>query len=73
MSNFVMLLIVQAPTPSHAAKAKQLADTWRQTLRFQSKSFEQMNMGMLRLDAVHYSGMRNLFIVEPHVRRLLDP
>ncbi|RDW66463.1 hypothetical protein BP6252_10098 [Coleophoma cylindrospora] len=71
ISNFVLLLLIQAPTAEHAAECKTIADAWRQTLRFQSKSCEQMNMGMLRLDAIYWSKMENVFIAEGHVRKVL--
>lgn len=71
MSNFVLLLLIQAPTTQHAKESKIIADTWRRTLRFQSKSCEQMNLGMLRLDAIYWSGMEKSFIVEPHVKGVL--
>jgi hypothetical protein len=66
-----MLLIIQAPTIEHATKAKSLADTWRQTLRSQSKICDLMKLGILRLDAIYWSGMEKLFIVEPHIRHAL--
>jgi hypothetical protein len=71
MSNFVLLLLIQAPTQQHATESKTIADAWRQTLRFQSKSCDQMKMGMLRLDVIYWYGMEKVFIVEPHVRRVL--
>jgi hypothetical protein len=71
MSNFAMLLLVQAPTAQHAQDSKAILDTWRRTLRIQSKSFEQMNLGLLRLDAVHWSGAEQLFVVDRHVLDVL--
>jgi Asp-tRNA(Asn)/Glu-tRNA(Gln) amidotransferase B subunit len=55
-----MLLMVKAPTRQHATTARSLADKWREILRFQSRSCEQMNMGMLRLDAIYWTGIDNL-------------
>jgi len=71
ISNFVILLLVQAPTEEHVKTSKAIADNWRQTLRFQSRSSDLVNLGMLRLDAIYLSGMDKLFICEPHVHKVL--
>lgn len=57
MSNFVVLLYAQAPTQQHANRSKQLAEQWREILRAQSKSFEQVKLGLLRLDSIFWIGL----------------
>lgn len=51
VSNFLMLLLVQAPNIAHATRGEQLVDSWLQGLRYQSKSFSLVKLGLARLDA----------------------
>ncbi|KAJ9252879.1 transcriptional regulator family: Fungal Specific TF [Paecilomyces variotii] len=67
MSNFVVLLLIQAPTEARAAKARRLVDRWRKVLRLQSRYHEQMNLGMLRLDAMHWIGLDETFKLSSRV------
>ncbi|KAL1878851.1 hypothetical protein Plec18167_004146 [Paecilomyces lecythidis] len=67
MSNFVVLLLVQAPTEARAAKARKLVERWRKVLRLQSRYHEQMNLGMLRLDAMHWIGVDETFRLSSRV------
>ncbi|ETN36712.1 uncharacterized protein HMPREF1541_08990 [Cyphellophora europaea CBS 101466] len=60
-SNFVALLIAQAPTDELRQDAMKVADTWRNTLRVQSKSFDQMSLGLLRLEVMYWVGFDQLF------------
>ena len=71
-SSFLALLLVQSPSVEHATMAKSLMDKWRQILRHQSKSFQDMSLGMTRLDAMYWSDMRKLFRVNRHVNKVLD-
>jgi hypothetical protein len=57
MSNFVVLLYAQAPTQQHAISSRQLAEQWREILKSQSKSFEQIKLGLLRLDSIFWIGL----------------
>ncbi|KAH8807247.1 fungal-specific transcription factor domain protein [Xylogone sp. PMI_703] len=59
MSNFAMLLLVKAPDTEHLSAAKQIMQNWRRMLRFQSRSFEQMKLGLLRLEVMLWKGMDN--------------
>jgi len=70
-SSFLALLLVQSPSLSHAQTCKGMMDNWRQVLRHQSKSFEDMRLGILRLDAMYWSDMRKIFRVNRHVARVL--
>lgn len=67
MSNFVVLLLIQAPTEARAAKARKLVERWRKVLRLQSRYHEQMNLGMLRLDAMHWIGVDETFRLSSRV------
>lgn len=60
-SNFVALLIAQSYTDDMKRDALKIADTWRNTLRVQSKSFDQMSLGMLRLEVMYWVGFDKLF------------
>ncbi|KAH7020690.1 fungal-specific transcription factor domain-containing protein [Microdochium trichocladiopsis] len=70
-SSFFALLLVQSPSLSHAQTCKGMMDRWRQVLRHQSKSFEDMRLGILRLDAMYWSDMRKIFRVNRHAARVL--
>ncbi|EXJ85371.1 hypothetical protein A1O1_05735 [Capronia coronata CBS 617.96] len=61
VTSFVALLVVQAPTPDLRADAMSIANSWRDTLRVQSKSFDQMRLGLLRLDVMYWIGFDELF------------
>lgn len=71
LSNFAMLLLVQAPTAQAARDAKAAADLWRATLRAQSKGFEAVRMGLIRQDAIYWRGLDRSWKVEDHVRDVL--
>lgn len=57
MSNFVVLLYAQAPTQENAVVSRELTEQWREILRSQSKSFEQIKLGLLRLDSIFWIGL----------------
>jgi hypothetical protein len=63
-----MLLLVQAPNASHAARGKYLVESWLQVLRCQSQSFPHVKLGLARLDAMHWAGLEDTFVLPPHVQ-----
>ncbi|KAJ5574416.1 hypothetical protein VI817_005035 [Penicillium citrinum] len=67
VSNFLMLLLVQAPNISHATRGKYLVESWLQVLRCQSQSFSLVKLGLARLDALHWAGLEDTFVLPPHV------
>jgi hypothetical protein len=69
VSNFLMLLLVQAPNIAHATRGKQLVDSWLQVLRCQSQSFPLVKLGLARLDALHWAGLSTTFVLPPHVQQ----
>jgi hypothetical protein len=66
-----MLLLVQAPNVAHAARGKHLVDSWLQVLRCQSQSFPLVKLGLARLDALHWAGLGNTFVLPPHVQEVV--
>lgn len=60
MSNFAIMLLIQAPSLSRAQRAKEIADEWREVLRSHSKTFGLVKLGLLRLNSMHYVGLRRL-------------
>ncbi|KAJ5578634.1 transcriptional regulator family: Fungal Specific TF [Penicillium hispanicum] len=72
VSNFVTLLLVQAPTKQHAFQSKNLLHLWSNTLRCQHRSHEGlMNLGLIRLDTLQINGLESNFILPKHVAELL--
>ncbi|KAK1471405.1 fungal specific transcription factor [Colletotrichum tamarilloi] len=70
-SSFLALLFVQSPSVQHAKTCKILIDKWRQILRHQSQSFEDMSLGILRLDAMYWSNMNKIFRINRHVAQVI--
>ncbi|KAH7139686.1 fungal-specific transcription factor domain-containing protein [Dactylonectria estremocensis] len=66
-SSFLALLLVQSPSVEHAITCKALIDRWRQILRHQSQSFQDMSLGILRLDAMYWSDMKKIFRVNKYL------
>ncbi|OAP56818.1 hypothetical protein AYL99_08930 [Fonsecaea erecta] len=64
MSNLAMLLLVKAPDDTHLLAAKRILQNWRRMLRFQSRSFEQMKLGLLRLEVMLWKGMDDYILDE---------
>ena len=71
ISNFLMLLLVQAPNVAHAIRGKHLVDSWLQVLRCQSQSFPLVKLGLARLDALHWAGLGNTFVLPLHVQQAI--
>ncbi|KAJ5897208.1 hypothetical protein N7504_007496 [Penicillium tannophilum] len=68
VSNFLMLLLVQAPNMAHAMRGKYLVESWLQVLRCQSPSFPLVKLGLARLDALQWGGLADTFMLPPHVQ-----
>lgn len=66
-----MLLLVQAPNAERAVKGKYLVDSWLRVLRCQSRSFPLMKLGLTRLDAMHWVGLGQTFVLPQHVQDIL--
>lgn len=61
VTSFIALLIAQAPTLQFRKEAIASADNWRKILRAQSNSFDQMSLGLLRLEVMYWIGFDVLF------------
>lgn len=72
VSNFLLLLLIQAPNADRALKGKQLVESWLRVLRCQSQSFPMMKLGLTRLDAVHWVGLEQTFVLPGHVAEVIQ-
>lgn len=72
MSNFAVMLLIQAPNRSHAAAAKRIVDEWRDTARTHNQSFGLVKLGLLRLNAMHFVGLKELTRATPWAHELMD-
>lgn len=70
-SNFIVLLLVQAPNAQYAAKAKQFLDVWSNMLKDQSRMCPMLRLGMVRLNALQSAGLSQTFDLPPHVEQVL--
>ncbi|GAB1737061.1 hypothetical protein NU219Hw_g421t1 [Hortaea werneckii] len=69
VSNFIVLLIVQAPSAHSAQDAKHSLDIWTQTLRAQCRTCSVARLGMLRLNTFDLAGLAQTFYLAPHVKQ----
>ncbi|KUL83677.1 hypothetical protein ZTR_07504 [Talaromyces verruculosus] len=73
VSNFILLLLIQAPTSQHASLTKHLLDIWLQNLSRQYKNHENlMSLGLVRLRTLMADGLVRNFIVSPHLAEVLN-
>ncbi|XXH04751.1 hypothetical protein Hte_011173 [Hypoxylon texense] len=72
MSNFVLLLLVQAPTADLAKEVLTLLARWVIVLREQCILFDQMQPALVRLDIIFDKGMENVFHFSPHVKEAVE-
>ncbi|CAH0054927.1 unnamed protein product [Clonostachys solani] len=68
ISNFIMLLLVLAPTAASAKQVLAALSRWVITLREQSVMFETMQLGLLRLDAMFRLGLEKALRLTSHVK-----
>ncbi|KAB8260415.1 fungal-specific transcription factor domain-containing protein [Aspergillus pseudonomiae] len=72
VSSFMLLLLVQAPSKEHAIRARRLVHMWRQALRRQSEGSSLMNLALVRLDGIHWTGLCRNYYLPKHVKEALD-
>jgi hypothetical protein len=73
MSNFIFLLLVQAPTVQHASQTKHLLDIWSQNLCRQYRNHESLlAFGLVRLRTLLSGGLRRNFVLSSHVADVLS-
>ncbi|EED19110.1 conserved hypothetical protein [Talaromyces stipitatus ATCC 10500] len=72
VSNFILLLLIQAPTAQHASRTKHLLDIWLQNLSCQYKNHENlMSLGLVRLSTLMADGLERNFNISSHVAEIL--
>ena len=71
-SNFLVLLIVQAPNAHCAMRAKQLLEIWNQTLTARCTLCPMVRLGMLRLNSLNSAGLSETFHLPLHVEQALN-
>lgn len=67
VSNFLTLLLVQAPDFLRAVKANDLLGKWRNLLRYGHKTFPHFLWAKLQLDGYYFNGLDKTFHLTPHV------
>ncbi|KAL4784146.1 fungal-specific transcription factor domain-containing protein [Aspergillus varians] len=72
VSNFVLLLLVQAPTKEHAVRAKRLVYMWQQALRSQGRGWDVMDLGLIRLNGPLGLGLTKTYYLPLHIREVLE-
>ncbi|RDW58574.1 fungal specific transcription factor domain-containing protein [Aspergillus mulundensis] len=72
VSNFMLLLLVQAPSAEHAIRAKRLVYGWQQALRSRSQGWNMVDLGLVRLNGPLGMGVGNVFYLPSHVQDVLD-
>ncbi|KAL4762781.1 uncharacterized protein BDW70DRAFT_166586 [Aspergillus foveolatus] len=70
VSNFMLLLLIQTPSKEHAIRAKRLVYGWQQALRSQSRNWDMMDLGLVRLHGLLGLGLGNAFWLPDHVREI---
>ncbi|KAL4907087.1 hypothetical protein BDW74DRAFT_190084 [Aspergillus multicolor] len=70
VSNFMLLLLVQAPSKEHAIRAKSLVYGWQQALRNQCRGWDMMDLGLVRLNGPLRMGLGNVFYLPSHVQEM---
>ncbi|OAA46814.1 fungal specific transcription factor [Metarhizium rileyi] len=72
VSNFLMALLVQAPSSENALKAKQMLEHWRRVIRDQGKVSPVLTLAMTRLNAFYWAGLSETFCLPQHVQDVLQ-
>ncbi|KAH8701582.1 fungal-specific transcription factor domain-containing protein [Talaromyces proteolyticus] len=73
VSNYITLLLIQAPTGHHASRAKYLLDSWSLNLgRQYNHNQPLLSLGLVRLRTFLNEGLGRTFIMPPHVTSVLN-
>ncbi|CAI6061482.1 unnamed protein product [Clonostachys chloroleuca] len=72
MSNFLMLLLVQAPDFGKAVEANRLLMKWKQVLDHHHRAFPPFLLAKARLGSYYYVGLDEAFYLPPHVHQALQ-
>ncbi|KAH8660289.1 fungal-specific transcription factor domain-containing protein [Xylariales sp. PMI_506] len=72
ITNFIVLLFVQAPTVAHAARSKELLDRWSMHMQYQHKSHESlMRLGLVRLYSLQVEDLDRVFMLSSSALEVL--
>lgn len=72
VTNFIVLLLVQAPTEWHATRSKELLDRWSSRLQCQHKSHRSlMGLGLVRLHSLRMEELDQVFMLSPSAMEVL--
>lgn len=71
LSNFLMVLLVQAPSTENAVRAKQTLDRWRRNIRTKSQAFPVLSLARVRLDSYYWAGLSETFYLPSHVQEVI--
>jgi hypothetical protein len=72
MSNFILFLLIRAPTAEIAKDVLALLARWVILLREQCILFGQTRLALTRLDTIFHMGMENVFHFSPHVKKAVE-
>ncbi|KAL4966694.1 uncharacterized protein BDV14DRAFT_188870 [Aspergillus stella-maris] len=72
VSNFMLLLLVQSPSKEHALRAKKLLYAWQQALQSQSRGWDMMDLGLVRLNGPLGMGLGNAFYLPAHIQEGIE-
>ncbi|KAL4949705.1 hypothetical protein BDW69DRAFT_202641 [Aspergillus filifer] len=70
VSNFMLLLLVQSPSKEHALRAKKLVYAWQQALQSQSRGWDLMDLGLVRLNGPLGMGLGNAFYLPAKIPKV---
>lgn len=72
VSSFIVLLLVQAPTPRHASRSVELLQMWSSALQSQHKSNPRLlTLGLVRLHGLQASELGQAFMLSPAAAEVL--
>lgn len=72
ISNFLILLLVQAPDYPKACIAKQIVKRWREILDSHRSSFPISSLAQVRLASYYSIGLEETFHLPPHVQQAIQ-
>ncbi|KAL4876836.1 hypothetical protein BJY04DRAFT_231288 [Aspergillus karnatakaensis] len=72
VSNFLLLLLVQAPSREHAERAKKLVYMWQQALQSQSRGWDMLDLGLVRLNAHLGIGLGSAFYLPGYIKEVSE-
>ncbi|KAK9422899.1 putative Zn(2)-C6 fungal-type domain-containing protein [Seiridium unicorne] len=72
ISNFIIILLIQAPTVDMSKEMLALLARWVVVLREQCILFGQMQLGLIHLDSIFRLGMEKALRLPPHVKAAVE-